>query len=106
MVPTLRALTPELIDVGAVILLMAYLGMVIMGYATEGPRYRFRFDPTRPGGSLKRLLIGLGVRFAAGMVRMAERALNPLYEASAQVGDWIAERSSPETQERFRSRFM
>jgi hypothetical protein len=105
-VPTLRTLTLELINIGAVILLMAYIGMVIIGYATEGPRYHFRFDASRPAASIKRMLVGLGVWFAAGVVRVSERAMNPLYEASAQVGDWIAERSSPETQERFRSRFM
>lgn len=106
MVPALRTLTVELMNICGVVLLMAYVGMVIMGYATEGPRYHFRFDASRPASSLKRVLVGLGVRFAAGIMRVSERAMNPLYEASAQIGDWVAERTSHETQERFRSRFM
>ena len=106
MIPAIRTATWELVDILGVLSLIAYIGLVITGYATEGPRYRFRFDSRRPASSIKRLLVGLGVQLTAGMVRMAERGLNPLYEASAQVGDWIAERSSPETQERFRSRFM
>ena len=106
MVPAMRARTTELMTICGVVLLMAYVAMVIMGYATEGPRYHFRFDATRPAGSLRRLLVGLGVRLTAGIVRLSGRAMNPLYEASAQVGDWITERTSEETQERFRARFM
>jgi len=95
-----------LVNVGAIILVMAYLCMVIMGYATEGPRYQFRFDASQPANSLRRLLVGLGVRFAAGLVEFSKRVMDPLYEASAQVGDWIAERAGEETQQKYRSRFM
>ena len=106
MIPAIRTVTWELINILGVLSLMAYIGLVITAYATEGPRYRFKFDARQPGGSIKRLLVGLGVRFAAGVVKILELALNHLYEASAEVGDWVAERSSPETQERFRSRFL
>ena len=106
MVPELRSMTTELMTICGVVLLMAYVAMVIMGYATEGPRYHFRFDATRPAGSLRRLLVGLGVRLTAGVVWSFQRAMNPLYEASAQVGDWVTERTSEETQQKFRSRFM
>ena len=106
MIPGIRTLTIGLMNIAVVLLLMAYIGMVIMGYATEGPRYHFQFDVTRPAGSIGRFLVGLGILFTAGVVRISQRAMNPLYEASAQVGEWITERTSQETQERFRSRFM
>ena len=101
-----RTLTAGLVNIGALVLVMVYLCMVAMGYATEGPRYQFRFDITRPAGSLRRLLVGLGVRFTAGVFQFFKRAMNPLFEASAQVGDWVAQRSGEETRQIYRSRFM
>jgi hypothetical protein len=105
-IPAIRTVTWELINIPGVMSCMAYISLVITACATEGPRYRFRFDARHPGGSIKRLLVGLGVRFAAGVVKITDLALDLLYETSPQVGDWIAERSNPETQERFRSHFL
>ena len=87
-------------------LAMAYLGLVIMGYTSEGPLYKSKFDTRRPAYSTMRRLIGLGVHLASWIVRTADSILTPLFEAAAQVGDWITERGSPETRERYRSRFI
>jgi hypothetical protein len=40
------------------------------------------------------------------VLRLAQILLSPLYEASAEVGEWVAQRTSPETQSRFPSRFI
>ena len=106
MLPALRTMSLELIGLVEITLVIAYLGLIVVGYATEGPDYQFKFDVQRPLSSSKRVLVGLGVRLAALVLGVAELILNPLYEASAQVGDWVTEHSSPETQERFRSRVM
>jgi hypothetical protein len=105
-VPVIRTIIWEIFSVLGVLLAMAYVGLVLMGYTTEGPRYKSKFDTRRPAYSTMRLLIGLGVHFAIWLLRTADLILAPLFEAAAQVGDWINERSSPETRERFRSRFI
>jgi hypothetical protein len=85
---------------------LTYLGLVALGYVTEGPRYHFKFDLRDPLGSAKRLLVGLGVRLTGWTLHLGEFLMTPLFEASAEVGDWIAEHSGPETREHLRSRFM
>jgi hypothetical protein len=85
---------------------MAYVGLVIMGYTTEGSCYQFKFETRHPAYSTIRLLIAMGVRLATSIVRTAELMLTPLFEAAAHVGDWIAERNSPKTRARYRSRFI
>ena len=86
--------------------LALYALLVGIGLATEGPGYQFKFDPHEPVYSIRRLLVGWGVRLTAWALRFAQILLSPLYEASAEVGEWIAQRTSPETQARFRSRFI
>ncbi len=82
-----------------------YVGLVLMAYATEGSRYELTFDPRQPFRSTKRILVGLGVRAAAAILRMGKAALDILFETSAQVGEWFTQRSSPTIQARIRSRF-
>ena len=89
-----------------IVLAVAYLGLVIMAYTSEGPRFQPKFDKRRPAYSTMRILIGLGVHLSIWSVRAADLLLTPLFEAAAQVGDWIAERGGPETRERYRSRFI
>ncbi len=86
--------------------LIAYVGLVVIGYVTEGPRYQFKFDVRSPWYSTKRLLVGMGVWFVAWILRFAQLLLTPLFEASAEVGEWVTQRTSPETQARFRSHFI
>jgi hypothetical protein len=83
-----------------------YLGLVIIGYVTEGPRYQMKWDFTKPFNSIGRVLIGIGVRALALFLRVFDVILAPLYEASAQVGEWLTEQGSTETQTRYRSRFI
>lgn len=106
MVPAYRVITLEAINVVFASLAMAYLVLVFLGYATEGAYYQIRFDVRRPVVTAKRLLVGLGVRFVAWMLRIGQLLLNPLFEASADVGDWITEHASPENRNRIRSRFI
>lgn len=84
-------------------LAIAYLVLVFSGYATEGPYYQFRLDVRHPIVTGKRLLVGLGVRFVAWMLRFL---LDPLFEASAEVGDWFTDHASPKIRNRIRSRFI
>ena len=86
--------------------LALYALLVGIGFATEGPRYYFKFDPHAPLYSIRRLLVGLGVRLTAWALRITQTLLSPLYEASAEVGEWITQRTSPETRARLRSRFI
>ena len=94
------------LDFLGLVLLAFYSVLVGVGYVTEGPRYQFKFDMRYPVYSTQRLLVGLGVRLTAWMLRLAQVLLSPLYEASAEVGEWAAQRASRETQSRLRSRFL
>ena len=106
MVLVIRTFSLEAFRILGVLLAVAYLGLVIMGYTSEGPLFQSKFDKRRPAYSTMRILIGLGIHLSNWSVRAAGLIFAPLFEAAAQVGDWIAERGSPETRERFRSRFI
>jgi len=101
-----RFIALEAINVFFASLAMAYLVLVFLGYATEGGHYAIRLDARRPVMTAKRLLVGIGVRFAAWALRIGQRLLDPLFEASAQVGDWFADHASQEVRNHIRSRFL
>jgi hypothetical protein len=82
-----------------------YAGLVALGYATEGPEYHFSFNLRSPLRSTERLLVGLGVRITGAIVRLGKSALENLFEASAEVGEWFVRRN-PSLQEHVRSRFL
>ena len=82
-----------------------YVGMVLMRYRTDGPRYRLNLDPQDPARSAQHLAVWLGVKILEGCVRVARPILNMLLEASAEVGEWLMRRS-PAVQESIRSRFL
>jgi hypothetical protein len=105
-VPAYEAMAMQAINDLFVFMVMVYLVLVGLGYATEGPRYQLRFDVRHPIITARRLLVGVGVRLAAWLLRVAKRLLDPLFEASAEVGDWFADHASPETRSRIRSRFI
>ncbi len=73
-----------------------YVGLVEMVYATEGPRTHYNFGLNRPSSPPKRLLIALGTGLAAAILRMGRAALDDLFEASAQVGEWFIQRTRSE----------
>ena len=106
MVSEFRLITFEAINVVVASLTMAYIVLVFLGYATEGAHYEIRFDARRPVMTAKRLLVGLGVRFAAWMLRIGQLLLDPLFEASAEIGDWFADHAGQEIRESIRSRFI
>lgn len=106
MVSAYRVITLEAINFVFASLAMAYLVLVFLGYATEGAHYQIRLDVRRPVLTAKRLLVGLGVRLAAWMLRLAQSLLNPLFKASADVGDWFTDHASQQTSDRIRSRFI
>lgn len=83
-----------------------YLGLVLLGYATEGPQYQMKFDFANPIGSTERLMVGIGVRVLSGFLSAAGMLLDPLFEASAEIGEWVTNLGSAETQARYRSRFI
>ncbi len=74
-----------------------YAGLVLMSYRTEGPHYRVRFDSKDPARSAQRLLVWLGVKALAFVMRVGIPILGMLSEASAVVGEWFLRRASPET---------
>lgn len=83
-----------------------YAAVVAVGYASEGPEYKIHFDSEHPVRSAQRLVVGVGVRFVAAVVGKIQTLLDFLFEASAEVGDWLLNRSSSKLQERLRSRFI
>ncbi len=83
-----------------------YAGLVLMGYRTEGDRYRLRLDEQDPVGSAEQLLVWLGVRAMAAIVCVGRTTLEMLSEASAEVGEWYIRRRGGEVEASFRSRFL
>ncbi len=86
--------------------LVVYLGLVLMIYATDGPRYRARFDPQSPFRSVERLLLWLGVKIVATVLQALKAATSIFAEASAEVGEWLITRRSPKAQAEFRSHVL
>jgi len=82
-----------------------YVGLVVMMYRTDGPRYRLNFNLQNPARSAQHLAVWLGVKILEGCVRISRPILNMLLEASAEVGEWFMRRS-PAAQESIRSRFL
>jgi len=83
-----------------------YIGLVILGYATEGPHYQIKFSLAEPIRSTERLMVGIGVRALSAFLYASGMLLDPLFEASAEIGDWFTNLGSAETQARYRSRFI
>lgn len=96
----------QIIYVLAVASALLYTGLVILGYATEGPNYQMKFDLGDPIWSTERLFVGIGVRALSAFLYAAGVLLDPLFEASAEIGEWLTNLGSAETQARYRSRFI
>lgn len=88
---------------GAVVI---YAGLVLMTFATDGPRYRPRLRLADPLRSLERLLVWLGVKALMLLMAWARAALAVLSEASAEVGEWFMSQRGPRSQATFRSHFL
>ncbi|MGH9378301.1 MAG: hypothetical protein ACRD1I_05825 [Terriglobia bacterium] len=85
---------------------LVYAILVYTAYEIEGSRYQPRFQLTKPARSGERLLIWTGVRVLDAMIRFIGSALNQLFAASAEVGDWAVEKASPSVQRKVRSKFL
>ncbi|MGD0922997.1 MAG: hypothetical protein ABSA70_14735 [Terriglobia bacterium] len=83
-----------------------YAGLVLMAYRTEGPRFQLRADWQGPFRSAPQLLVWLGVRALAAIVRIGTGTWDMLSEASADLGEWYVRRRGPEAEAIFRSRFL
>ncbi len=85
---------------------LIYAALVVSTYEIEGPDYHPRFQFTRPAQSSERLLIWTGVKILHTTLKMSRSILNQFYAASAEVGDWVVEKSSPSVQRKVRSKFL
>ena len=85
---------------------LLYAGLVLMSYKTEGRHYQPRLRLAEPARSGERLLVWGGVKALDASVRASRAVLDTLYDASAEVGGWVISMSSPETQNKVRSRFL
>jgi hypothetical protein len=83
-----------------------YVGLVLMVYRTEGPRFRLRVNRQDPFRSAQQLFIWLGVRALAAIVRVGSSAWEMLSDASADLGEWYVRRRSGETRPSFHSHFL
>lgn len=93
----------KLLLVGGVVV---YAGLVLMSYRTDGSHSELRLELSDPARSAERLLVWLGVKAVAAVLRIARGLLDALSEASAEVGEWFIRRRDPEVQAAVRSRFM
>jgi hypothetical protein len=83
-----------------------YAVLVVTSYRTSGPHDRLTIDRKAPARSAGRLLVWLGVKALALLVRIAVPLFGMLAEASAEVGEWFLRRHAPETQAAIRARLM
>lgn len=51
-------------------------------------------------------LVSVGMKLTAAIASASRWVLEPLYEASADVGTWVVSRSSAQVQARVRSHFL
>ena len=59
-----------------------------------------------PARYAERLLVWTGTKLAAAIAGALRWILDPLYEASAEVGTWVLSKSGSQVQARVRSRFL
>ena len=85
---------------------LIYAALIVSAYEIEGKHYQPRFQLTKPARSGETLLIWTGVRILDVIVRASRAALNQMFAASADVGDWVVGKSSPSVQRRVRSKFL
>jgi hypothetical protein len=85
---------------------LIYAGMVLTRYSLEGRRYQARLKLSEPTRSGERLLIWSGVQLIDLMVRAGRALADVLYDASAEVMNWVLDNSSQGIRHKVRSRFL
>lgn len=103
---TFHSLLWDVVKLMASLLVLVYAILVYAAYEMEGARFQARFQLTKPARSGERLLIWTGVRVVDAVLRSMKAILNQLFAASAEVGEWAVEKSSPAVQRKVRSRFL
>ena len=103
---TFHSLLWDVVKLMASLLVLVYAILVYAAYEMEGARFQARFQLTKPARSGERLLIWTGVRIIDVVLRFSKSIVNQLFAASAEVGEWAVEKSSPAIQRKVRSRFL
>lgn len=86
--------------------MILYAGLVLMSYRTDGPHLPLKVGLADPARSAERLVVWLGVKIVAAVLKAATAVFNILAEASADVGEWVIRHRSAEAQAAFHSRFL
>jgi hypothetical protein len=106
MAATTQVLLWDALKVLVAILVLLYVGLVLMAYATEGLRYQPRLDWTEPARSGKRLLVWTGIKILYALIRIMRSMFNQLFMASAEIGLWFVDKSGSEVRRKVRSKFL
>ena len=85
---------------------LLYVGLVLTAYVTEGTHYRPRLHWSEPMRSGERLLVWAGVKLLVAFLRLMRSVFNQLFQASAEIGIWLTDRSGTEVRRRVRSKFL
>jgi hypothetical protein len=96
----------DAVKVLVALLALIYAGLVLTGYASEGPGYQPHLSWTEPGRSSERLLIWTGIKILEALRRVTRSMFNQLFMASADIGLWFVDKSSSEVRRKVRSRFL
>lgn len=85
---------------------LCYVGLVGITYRRDGPSPPLKVSPDKPFYSVESFLVWIGVRAADVALRAGRGALEPLFEASAEVGEWYVRRRGVEAKAQFKSRHL
>jgi hypothetical protein len=100
----------DILEIGFKLLLVGfaavYIGLVLMSYRVDGPHCPLRLDLRGPARSAERLLIWLGVKTLAGVLRLGRAFFALLAETSADLGEEYVRRRPHGGLAAFRSRFL
>jgi hypothetical protein len=83
-----------------------YAGVVLTAYRSVGSRLQLRVDRQRPLHPAQQLLVWLGVKALAAIVRLGSNAWEMLSDTSADFGEWCIRRRGGQLETLFRSRFL
>ncbi len=95
------AIKPLLVACG-----LLYAGLVLMSYKIDRPGYQLRTSPGHPTWAVNQVLVWVGVKAVATILRAGKSTLDILSEASAEVGEWFLGRRRVEAYSQGRSRFI
>jgi hypothetical protein len=103
---TVQELGKDSVKLLVALLGLLYFGLVLTAYATEGLHYKPRLRWTEPARSGERLLVWTGVKLLEAFLSLTRSMFNQLFEASAEIGLWVTDRSGTEVRRKVRSKFL